>query len=190
MTTRLLWSRLVSCNLLPCQAEDAKSGWAESERELDEALTKGLLASNGLKQCQEQAAAAAVARKTEAAAEKEQKRPRPSKHGGKADGDDVEESLPSVSDSVLEQKLDTLMVKLAVRVLPGLLLYASDGCLDGSVTLCRHRQLRKPFGIELLTACLFACPSVYLPVCLPAWPSFPPSLPLSLLPSLSRSLSL
>ena len=121
----------MSAGVLPCQAEDAKSGWAESERELDEALAKGLLASKGLKECQGEAAAEASARATEAATEKEEKRPRPSKYGGKVDGNDVDESLPSVSDNVLEQKLDTLMVKLAVRALPGLLLCISDGCSDG-----------------------------------------------------------
>eukprot|EP01043_Picozoa_sp_COSAG02_P055300 COSAG02_NODE_6395_length_3600_cov_4.516710_2_plen_117_part_00 len=102
---------LIVC-VLPCQAEEAKSGWTQSERELDEALTKGLLASKGLKQCQDEAAAAAAADNRNG---KETKRPRPSKHGGTVDGKEIDEEFSSSGDAKLERKLDELMAKLAVR---------------------------------------------------------------------------
>ena len=92
--------------------EEAKSGWTQSERELDQALAKGLLASKGLKQCQDEAAAAAAA---DTGAGEETKRPRPSKYGGRADGSEIEEESLSTGDATLERKLDGLMAKLAVR---------------------------------------------------------------------------
>ena len=95
-----------------CQAEDAKSGWTQSERELDEALAKGLLASKGLKQCQEEAAAAAAA---DTVTEQETKRPRPSKIGGTVNGDEIGEESSFDGDTMLVRKLDELMARLAVR---------------------------------------------------------------------------
>ena len=99
------------------QAEEAKAGWAESERELDEALAKGLLASKGLKQCQDEAAAAAAVAAAADTATATEKRPRPSNYGGTVDGGEMGKSSSSVSDNALERKLDELMGKLAVRAM-------------------------------------------------------------------------
>jgi hypothetical protein len=71
------------------EAEEAKRGWAESERELDTSLSQGLIASKGLKQCQDEQAAAAIAQTADSSSSKK-KKPRPSKHGGTADGGELQ----------------------------------------------------------------------------------------------------